>query len=666
MWKPADRAVGSPSTIVGSELAERQPAVDREDVKADCVSDYRNAGPADKRIPSIDGPADADADALAIDELAPAPSAEPPEIVPPPAIANDPSSSSSDPVEEDGRDDGAAPPAVAADDSLYASAFATAPLVPAADGEDTGNPAAGAESVADTAPTADLEPGANDGNHAADVAVPGDQAGDGQAAVVDADEDRRPPSPDPATADEMFRDDGAAADSPDADGLAELSDGPAFGMDDEVAEPEDAATPPGKAPVYRPRLQRLRTRRPASAPAAASGAFRDLEADLHLVFGAGDWGVEIGALLRLPEGGGDVAVLDGGEETWLGPLDDRLLEPLLLANGARALEEGLSITAVGMPVRWRRSTRDLHVLGESATVAGFASRPRVMIGQENVVVCRDGLAPAALAQIRATGSAEPAAVEGPGVPDGWTLWRGVRPLRPSPPVSGPEILHALDPFPNVSIEIAGGLLIGRGTWLTGHPPAIRLLGLVESGEPVLIDGRAAEPGPDGGWTAEGWDACGAHRVEHGGLTAGYEIGPGMGGAGWWPAWGAATGLAGALASADGATWFYGGPAAQLLGARPGELCHFAQVASGVHAARPDFAPVWMITSEGGLRRVRAALVGTPLEPASAPAAPAASAGPLRWARSIASARPAAAAGTAERRLWDRYAAAARGVRRRAR
>ncbi|RWX58716.1 hypothetical protein EN780_36120, partial [Mesorhizobium sp. M4B.F.Ca.ET.089.01.1.1] len=103
------------------------------------------------------------------------------------------------------------------------------------------------------------------------------------------------------------------------------------------------------------------------------------------MFGPGDWGIELSALLRQPAGT-EVEVLEDGEETWLGALDDRLLEPLALADGARVLSEGLSIEALGLPVRWHRSSRDIHIFGEHPSVAGFVSQPRVAIGRENVVV----------------------------------------------------------------------------------------------------------------------------------------------------------------------------------------------------------------------------------------------------------------------------------------
>ncbi|MFC3326075.1 hypothetical protein [Mesorhizobium cantuariense] len=419
---------------------------------------------------------------------------------------------------------------------------------------------------------------------------------------------------------------------------------------------------PGRPPTYRPRLERSRTRRePGLTAANAEREYQDLEADLQLLFGPGDWGIELSALLRQPVGAEEVAVLEGGDETWLGALDDRLLEPLALADGARVLSEGLSIAAVGLPVRWHRSSRDIHIFGEHPSVAGFVSQPRVAIGRENVVVCKDELSGVALAQIAATGASAPIRIEGPGVPADWFCWRGIRPARPSAPQDGPAILHALDPLPAVSIELAGGLQLARGRWLEGHPPSIRLLGLLEPGEPVRIDGRTASLEGDGTWAAEGWDRRGGHRIEYGGITATYEVEPGSLVWDWWPAWGETTAVAGALASANGGEYFHVDPFAHLLGAVPGEICSFSAAIDGIYVARPEFTPVWLLARAASMRSSKPSLIGAPLAPSAS--ADAATSAIIRWARTICSAGRAGARGSAERRLWDQYLAVAKRKRR---
>jgi hypothetical protein len=415
---------------------------------------------------------------------------------------------------------------------------------------------------------------------------------------------------------------------------------------------------------YRPRLSRTRSRRAPATASSGGGEVQNLEADLQVLFGAGDWGIDVWALLRMPAAAADdVAILHDGVESWLGPLDYQLLEPLALADFTAALGEPLLVTAVDLPVRWSRSSRDIHVLGQHPGVAGFVSQARVVIGQENVVICRVGLVEKALAQILATDSPEPVRIEGPGVPNGWMCWRGVRPARPSLPTGGLAILDALDPLPAVKVELSGGVQLSRGVWLDGYPPLIRILGVLSEGDPVLIDSRTAVQDGDGAWTADGWDGAGTHRIEHGGMSAGYAIEAGASDWDWWAAWQGATPLAGALASADGGKYFHNDPSGTLIGARPGQICGFVPAASGIVLARPDFEPVWLLTAGSGRRRGTASQIGTPLPPGAPVGSKAAVA---LWTRAIGASGRAGAERSAERAMWARYVAAARSQRRRIR
>jgi hypothetical protein len=455
----------------------------------------------------------------------------------------------------------------------------------------------------------------------------------------------------------------AAAADTDADFAAAVVSGRDAGSDRSALSDAIHAAVTRSPGEYRPRLKRARTRRAQAAGPTGVSEVQSLNADLLLLIGAADWGVQLSALLRIPEGAEEeVAVDQGGVETWLGHLDDQLLEPLALSDASAAFGEPLLVTAVGLPVRWSRTSRNLHVLGPHPRVAGFASQARVVIGQECVVICREGLADAARAQIRATGSAEPVPIEGPNVPTGWVCWRGVRPVRPSLPAGGGSILDALDPLPAVSIEFSGGIQLSRATWLEGHPPSIRLLGLMSEGDPVLIDGTPASCDGAGDWTTPGWDALGAHSVDHGGKSASYAIEPGAVGWDWWAAWEGATRLAGALSEADGGELFHHTGPAVLLGARPGQICGFAPSPYGIGVARPDFEPVWLITAPG-TRRALVSLVG-PASPVGMPVGPHAAV--ERWVRAVCSCGCAGAVSSGERAAWSRYVAAARSHRKRRR
>ncbi len=415
---------------------------------------------------------------------------------------------------------------------------------------------------------------------------------------------------------------------------------------------------------YRPRLNRARTRRAPVAGSSGGAEVQNLDVALQLLIGPGDWGVELWALLRVPNGAqDDVAVDFDGDEFWLGQLDEQLLEPLALPNATAAFGEPLLVAATGMPVNWKRTSRDLHVLSPDPRVAGFVSKPRVTIGQESVVICREALSQVALLQILATGSPEPVRIEGPNVPDGWICWRGVRPARPSLPVGGPGILDALDPLPAVSIEFSGGIKLSQTAWLEGYPPMIQLLGLLSEDDPVLFDGHEGTQDAEGVWTADRWDAAGQHRVEHGGVTANYAIEAGASDWDWWPAWRDAAALAGALSGPGGGRFFQAGASGTLIGARPGEICTFTSINGGVAMASPRFEPVWMLSGGVGIHRAIPAMIGRKVLPgASIGSADAVS----RWARAIGASRRAGGDSGAERALWNRYLATARSLRKRRR
>lgn len=509
--------------------------------------------------------------------------------------------------------------------------------------------------VADLVPDAPESVSAMAAEEHGDAALPpGESAGSSAAAA--------------STSSEVGHDEG------DSDAAAASDAGAGVGVA-VVAAAQDAGSCPSVVPdpvaaaamrrpgEYRPRLNRARTRRPKAASSSGGGDIQSLSAELLLLIGAANWGVQLSALLRIPAGSEEeVAVDQDGVETWLGHLDDQLLEPLALLDASAAFGEPLLVTAVELPVRWSRTSRDLHVLGPHPRVAGFASQARVVIGQECVVICRDGLAEAAREQVLATGSAEPVPIEGPNVPAGWVCWRGVRPVRPSPPAGGDPILDALDPLPAVSIEFSGGIQLSRAAWLEGRPPSIRLLGLMSDGDPVLIDGAPASRDGAGDWTAPGWDRPGAHSVDHGGKSASYAIERGADGWEWWPAWEGPTRLAGALSEAGGGELFHHAGPAALIGARPGQICGFAPSTSGIGVARPDFEPVWLVTAPG-TRRAGVSLIGQ----ASPPGKPLGSnAAVERWVRAVCSCGRSGAVPSGERTAWSRYVAVARSHRRRRR
>lgn len=426
---------------------------------------------------------------------------------------------------------------------------------------------------------------------------------------------------------------------------------------------------------YRPRLREKS--RPAQGPPPAERPplaervpeFAALEADLVLTFRPGGWGMDLSLLLRRPEGMPEqIATTLGGKATELSAIDDSLFEPVQLADPGPALRVGIAAEAAEPGGwRWVRTGRRLHVFTERAGVFGFTSVPRVVIGQENVILCESDLANRVLELCGATGSGTPTETAGPGVPGGWRCFRGYWPRHPGS-WEDDDIYLALNPLPDAAIEFTGGVATSRSTWITGRPPSIRIFGAVPAPGEVTIDSHPATCSADGQWTSAGWDELGAHTVRYAGLLRRYEIVQTEDDWGWWPAHaGPGLVLAGAFASLNGgknAAVVLEDQSAWLLGARPGEIVRAAARAGAVGVtASPEFKPVWAVPTK--TRRRPAPRL---LDFEAAPQAPAegVSAETVRLWRQIirdASDTPyGGEAATAE--LWRTYKAAGRSHRRR--
>jgi hypothetical protein len=440
-----------------------------------------------------------------------------------------------------------------------------------------------------------------------------------------------------------------------------------------VSEGRELPRPPSR---YRPQLSERRAKAPpkaSTAPTAAASPLGDpgtLEADLLLAVQPGGWGISLSLLLRRPDAmPEEISVQFGGQAVTLSAIDDGLFEPLPLSDAGTALLQGVAAETLETPHRrWVRTGRQIHVFSERPGVPGFASLPRVMIGQENLVLCEADLAGQTLECCRTTGSDPLSEVLGPGIPDGWRCFRGYRPQRPMEQPTPGEIYLALSPLPHAAIELGGGIATGRSVWIAGRPPEIRILGTVPGAGEVTIDGLPAASEGDR-WTAAGWDALGAHVIRYSGLSRRYEIAN----AGTeWPSWPAHAGpgfsIAGALAvdALGSSVVIVRGPACWLLGARPGEAAWAASHPGGFAAsAAPDFAPIWAISPQAGRRRAAPRLLQTLAAPEAAPRG-ASRGAVLRWCELLLDARPGSAPPGNEDEtaaLWREYLAAARALRR---
>ncbi|MGE0773983.1 MAG: hypothetical protein AB7L36_02950 [Sphingomonadaceae bacterium] len=348
-------------------------------------------------------------------------------------------------------------------------------------------------------------------------------------------------------------------------------------------------------------------------------------------------------------------------------IDAKLFEPFVPPSEVDLVGSGFAAEATTPPARrWVRTKRDLHVFSERPGVSGFASVSRALIGQENVVLCRDHLVATAIHCARATGSAELQQVAGPGIPEGWQCFRAFRPRTPADFGEASDIFLSLNPLPNAAIELAGGIASARSTWIVGAPPTIRILGADASTAEFTVDGQPAIPGHSDGWLAPGWDAPGTHTIRFGGLSRTYEI---VEIDETWPAW--PTGDAGAyfacganvFTSAQLGTFAFAGGPRWLLGASAGEVAFAAQSSSGIAIAAPPFRPVWALSARTSGRLSPT----TPLPfhaPPQMPSMDVAREQIVQWCNLLRGSSAPAEANSKE--LWRQYRQAARKLRRRRR
>jgi hypothetical protein len=428
---------------------------------------------------------------------------------------------------------------------------------------------------------------------------------------------------------------------------------------------------------YRPNLRERSNDATARTPAAPTGASGlqaapgSLEADLLLAFQPGDWGISLSLLLRRPEALPEqITVQLAREMLDLSVIDEGLFEPIPLGDADDALRRGVTVEFAGdFPRRWVRTGRRLHVFTERSGVFGFASVPRVVIGQENVVLCNAALAGRVLDLCELTGSDAPKEIVGPGLPPDWRCFRNYRPRRPGS-WEDDDIFLALSPLPDAAIELAGGVALSRSTWIFGCPPAIRILGSEPRQGEVTIDLQPAAQAETGQWTSPGWDSLGNHAVRFAGLLRRYEIVEVEDGWTWWPAHsGPGFALAGALARSEGGrrpVVVLQEREAWLLGARPGEAVR-AVALPGAHGttAAPSFAPVWAIPPKTR-RRPMARLLDSPETP-QAPATETRPEAIRLWGQVVRdAAKLPAGGGAAAAELWQQYQTVARRLKRRAR
>ncbi len=162
--------------------------------------------------------------------------------------------------------------------------------------------------------------------------------------------------------------------------------------------------------------------------------------------------------------------------------------------------------------QWLRSGRRIHIFGEVADEPGTMSVGSAGLLSPSTIICRSEDAAAVHAAAQACGS--PTLVSHDhwgGIPDGWIVLSGYRPAHAA--ASGLATgLTVLDPGVGSEIRFSEGLRIRAASFAEGGPPRIKIAPF-PAGATVTIDGRPAELGEDGAWTADGWERPGDHLID---------------------------------------------------------------------------------------------------------------------------------------------------------
>jgi len=290
----------------------------------------------------------------------------------------------------------------------------------------------------------------------------------------------------------------------------------------------------------------------------------------------------VSLLPRRAAGMPDEFAVDGsGSPPELLALQDDWYQDVVLPDIGRLLTEGIEWAGAlpnGGTGRFSLSGRSLYVLARHDKLNGFVSTPRLVLGEEHLVLCVAERLSEARANIALTESPDPSLLNSEsGIPAGWVGLRGVSPRRSVAPSPYGDILDALRPLADVEIALSGGIRIDRQTWLTGFPPTIQLLGDFRAVGSVIIDGQEATRSPAGNYVVPGWDSPGRHTVWCTSASRMYTI---CDGAEAWTPW-------------DAYTWSLGEPNASRTQSRPRICGVFVRPPS---LARPDSRPTVVTAS----------------------------------------------------------------------
>ena len=392
-------------------------------------------------------------------------------------------------------------------------------------------------------------------------------------------------------------------------------------------------------PVARVPAARVVPRPPESVSLARETRNRALPIEVRLVFEKAGF-CRVSLLPRRAEGMPTELVVTGsGNPPELLALQDEWYQDVVLPNLGHLLRKGIEWAGF-LPEhdRFRASLsgRDIYVLARHNEISGFVSTPRLILGEEHVVLCVEERLSEVRIAIALTGSPEPTLLNvDNGIPAGWAGLRGVVPRTPIAPSPDGDILDALRPRADVEIALVGGIRIDRQSWLTSFPPNIRLRGDTSTIGAVTIDGHETTVTPEGNYIVPGWDSPGDHSVWCTSGSRTYSI---RSGAEEWQAWDAykwslgelaaqaslsRPGICGVLVRApnagrsDGRAVVVPSSNLVLIGAAPGEI-EICTPRSDMRArfcvGFPGFEPIWAIPVDAfhcDKHTARVLLIGSP-------------------------------------------------------
>lgn len=290
-------------------------------------------------------------------------------------------------------------------------------------------------------------------------------------------------------------------------------------------------TPRQKPPKYQPTIRTpettKRNKRQKESERKGSRVL-SLKMCVHVVFGLR----KRCRVSLLPTRSGDIGEEmevrgPNGQEIW-SVYQDEWYSGILPPNIDKLLKQGSDWEHPGTQTRWVLSGREIYVLAPSPTINGYVSVPRLILGEDHLVLCNKNRQAAVREALAEAGCFQTTIIsEVGGVPVDWVLFQSVRPTIPIQHDHEAGIYNILRPLHDLEIVIKGGIRLSHSTWLNGYPPHIRIRGVSGDEPEVMIDGKPASADANGNYSSSGWDKPGLHTVFVGGVTQSYELGDGV-------------------------------------------------------------------------------------------------------------------------------------------